>query len=96
MTPIIYTPGVAQGCRHFSHIYRRPRGVFLSFPLRDRLEQIRGGATALGHPLGASGAQLLVTLLYALKDLDKKRGVAISGEEGIAVLDEPSLRRQRG
>jgi malate dehydrogenase (oxaloacetate-decarboxylating) len=40
MTPIVYTPVVAQGCRHFSHIYRRPRGLFLSFPLRDRLQQI--------------------------------------------------------
>jgi malate dehydrogenase (oxaloacetate-decarboxylating) len=39
MTPVVYTPGVAEGCRHFSHIYRRPRGLFLSFPLRDRLEQ---------------------------------------------------------
>jgi malate dehydrogenase (oxaloacetate-decarboxylating) len=40
MTPIVYTPVVAEGCSHFSHIYRRPRGLFLSFPLRDRLEQI--------------------------------------------------------
>jgi malate dehydrogenase (oxaloacetate-decarboxylating) len=40
MTPIVYTPVVAEGCSHFSNIYRRPRGLFLSFPLRDRLEQI--------------------------------------------------------
>ena len=54
---------------------------------------VRGGATSLGHPIGASGARLLITLLYAMKDLGKKRGVAslcIGGGEGIAVMvDRP-------
>src|SRR5919109_3189054 len=48
---------------------------------------VRGGAVVLGHPIGASGARLLVTLLYAMKDLKKKRGIAslcIGGGEGIA------------
>jgi acetyl-CoA C-acetyltransferase len=52
---------------------------------------VRGGAVALGHPIGASGARILVTLLYAMKDLDKRRGVAaicIGGGEGLAVLVE--------
>jgi acetyl-CoA C-acetyltransferase len=52
---------------------------------------VRGGATSLGHPIGASGARLLTTLLYAMKDLGKKRGVAslcIGGGEGIAVMVE--------
>jgi malate dehydrogenase (oxaloacetate-decarboxylating) len=40
MSPIIYTPVVAQGCIHFSHIYRRPRGLFLSFPLADKMDEI--------------------------------------------------------
>jgi acetyl-CoA C-acetyltransferase len=52
---------------------------------------VRGGATSLGHPIGASGARLLITLLYAMKDFGKKRGVAslcIGGGEGIAVMVE--------
>lgn len=40
MTPIIYTPVVAQGCVNFSHIYRRPRGLFLSYPLADMMDEI--------------------------------------------------------
>jgi acetyl-CoA C-acetyltransferase len=52
---------------------------------------VRGGATSLGHPIGASGARLLVTLLSAMKDGGKKRGVAslcIGGGEGIALMVE--------
>ena len=40
MAPIIYTPVVAQGCINFSHIYRRPRGLFLSFPLANMMDEI--------------------------------------------------------
>jgi malate dehydrogenase (oxaloacetate-decarboxylating) len=40
MAPMIYTPVVAQACRYFSHIYRHPRGLFLSYPLADRMEQL--------------------------------------------------------
>ncbi|HEY5450654.1 MAG TPA: acetyl-CoA C-acyltransferase [Polyangia bacterium] len=50
-----------------------------------------GGAVALGHPIGASGARVLVTLLAALRDAGKRRGVAslcIGGGEGIAVAVE--------
>ncbi len=52
---------------------------------------IRGGAIALGHPIGASGARILVTLLSALADTGGKRGVAalcIGGGEGIAMAVE--------
>ncbi len=52
---------------------------------------VRGGAVVLGHPIGASGARLMVTLLYAMKDLNKRRGVAslcIGGGEGIAMMVE--------
>jgi malate dehydrogenase (oxaloacetate-decarboxylating) len=40
MTPIVYTPVVAQACQEFSHIYRRPRGLFISYPLRDSIPEL--------------------------------------------------------
>ncbi len=52
---------------------------------------VRGGAVVLGHPIGASGCRLLVTLIYAMKDLGKKRGIVslcIGGGEGIALIVE--------
>jgi len=50
-----------------------------------------GGAVALGHPIGASGARVLITLLSALADRGGRRGVAslcIGGGEGIALAVE--------
>ena len=52
---------------------------------------IRGGAIALGHPIGASGARILVTLLHAMEDHGYKLGLAalcIGGGQGIAVVVE--------
>lgn len=52
---------------------------------------VHGGAVALGHPLGASGARILVTLLYALELQGKKRGIAaicLGGGESVAVAIE--------
>lgn len=40
MLPIVYTPTVGLACQRFSHIYRRSRGLFISFPHRDRLAEI--------------------------------------------------------
>ncbi|MBM4227820.1 MAG: acetyl-CoA C-acyltransferase [Gammaproteobacteria bacterium] len=52
---------------------------------------VRGGACALGHPVGASGARIIVTLIHALRDMGGKRGVAslcIGGGEATAVAIE--------
>jgi acetyl-CoA C-acetyltransferase len=52
---------------------------------------IHGGACALGHPIGASGARILVTLMGALKRTGKKRGLAslcIGGGEATALAIE--------
>lgn len=52
---------------------------------------VKGGACALGHPIGASGARILVTLLHALKQQGGKKGIAslcIGGGEGVALAVE--------
>ena len=52
---------------------------------------VNGGAVALGHPIGASGARILTTLLYALKDRNLKRGIAtlcLGGGNGVALAIE--------
>ena len=52
---------------------------------------VQGGAVALGHPIGASGARILTTLLYSLKRQGKKRGIAtlcLGGGNGVAMAVE--------
>jgi acetyl-CoA C-acetyltransferase len=52
---------------------------------------VNGGAVALGHPIGASGARVLTTLLYALKDRGRTRGIAtlcLGGGNGVALAVE--------
>ena len=55
------------------------------------LVNVNGGAVALGHPIGASGARILTTLLYAMKNRNRKRGmvaICIGGGEASAVIVE--------
>ena len=52
---------------------------------------VHGGAIALGHPVGATGAKILTTLLYALRDMDKNLGLVslcIGGGQGVAIVLE--------
>ena len=52
---------------------------------------VNGGAVAMGHPIGASGSRILVTLLYAMKDRGAKRGIAslcLGGGEAVAMAVE--------
>jgi acetyl-CoA C-acetyltransferase len=56
-----------------------------------RKVNVNGGAIALGHPIGASGARLLTTLIYALKDRNLRRGIAalcLGGAEAVAMAVE--------
>ncbi|WP_058912376.1 acetyl-CoA C-acetyltransferase [Entomohabitans teleogrylli] len=59
--------------------------------LDARRVNVNGGAIALGHPIGASGARILVTLVHALRHYDKQLGLAtlcIGGGQGIAMVIE--------
>jgi acetyl-CoA C-acetyltransferase len=52
---------------------------------------VHGGAVALGHPIGASGARILTTLLYAMQRRHARRGIAalcLGGGNGVAVALE--------
>ena len=56
----------------------------------DRVN-IRGGAIALGHPIGASGTRILTTLLYGMKDRDASKGLAtlcLGGGNAVALSVE--------
>jgi acetyl-CoA C-acetyltransferase len=65
--------------------------VYRELDLDPEKVNVRGGAVALGHPIGASGARILTTLIHALKSLNKRRGVAslcIGGGEAVAMMVE--------
>jgi len=66
-------------------------GVLRELKIPKNRVNVHGGAIALGHPIGASGARILVTLLHAMKDRDARLGVAslcIGGGQGIAMVVE--------
>ncbi len=44
MMPIIYTPTVGEGCRQYSHVFRRPRGLYISYPHRNDIPALLGNA----------------------------------------------------
>ena len=46
MMPIIYTPTVGDGCRQYSHVFRRPRGLYISYPYRDEIFTLLNNAPA--------------------------------------------------
>ena len=68
-----------------------PMAFMQEMGLSRDVVNVNGGACALGHPIGASGARIMVTLLHALEKRDLKRGVAaicIGGGEGTAIAIE--------
>ena len=61
------------------------------FGLDPAKVNVNGGSVAIGHPIGASGARILTTLLYAMKQKDAKRGLAtlcIGGGEAVVLIVE--------
>jgi len=68
-------------------------GVLKELRIPRNRVNVHGGAIALGHPIGASGARVLVTLLHAMQDRDARLGVAslcIGGGQGISMIVERS------
>jgi len=68
-----------------------PMALMHELDVSHEIVNVHGGACALGHPIGASGARIMVTLVRSLKARGKKRGVAtlcIGGGEGTAVALE--------
>src|SRR2546422_9616411 len=74
-------------------------GVLRELHIPKSRVNVHGGAIALGHPIGASGARVLVTLLHAMADRDARLGVAslcIGGGQGIALGAAPALSSPAG
>jgi acetyl-CoA C-acetyltransferase len=68
-----------------------PMALMKELGVSHEVLNVNGGACALGHPIGASGARIMVTLIHALKARGGKRGIAtlcIGGGEGTAVALE--------
>jgi acetyl-CoA C-acetyltransferase len=65
--------------------------VIRELGMEESRVNIRGGAVAIGHPIGASGARVLITLLYALRDTGARRGMAslcLGGGEAVSLIVE--------
>ncbi len=68
-----------------------PMAAMTELGISETIVNVNGGACALGHPIGASGARIIVTLIYALKARGLKKGIAtlcIGGGEGTAIAIE--------
>ena len=68
-----------------------PMAAMTELKIPHDIVNVNGGACALGHPIGASGARIIVTLIYALKARGLKKGIAtlcIGGGEGTAMAIE--------
>src|SRR6202140_2551432 len=73
MLPIVYTPVVALGCQEFSHIYRRPRGLFIPYPLRHSIP-----ALLRNHP--NPGVDVIV-----VTDGERVLGIGDQGVGGLGI-----------
>ena len=73
LLPIVYTPTVGDGCQQFSRLYRKPRGLFLSLPHKDRIESI------LAHPHFDNVEAIVVT------DGERILGLGDQGAGGMGI-----------
>src|SRR5271169_6316405 len=73
MLPLVYTPAVGEGCQRFSEIWRKPRGLFLSYPNKGRIDQI------LNHPR-YDGVKCIV-----VSDGERILGLGDQGAGGIPI-----------
>lgn len=65
--------------------------------MNDDKLNVNGGAIALGHPIGASGARIIVTLLYEMMRRESRYGLAtlcVGGGQGISIIVERCLDEQ--
>lgn len=65
--------------------------IMKALKIEEEKVNVNGGAVALGHPIGASGARILTTMLYAMKDRGAKRGMAslcLGGAEAVSLIVE--------
>jgi len=65
--------------------------IFKALEIEREKVNVHGGAVAIGHPIGASGARVLTTLLYAMKDRGARRGMAslcLGGAEAVSLIVE--------
>ena len=68
--------------------------IFKTLGIEREKVNVRGGAVAIGHPIGASGARVLTTLLYAMKDRGAGRGMAslcLGGAEAVSLIVEQNM-----
>jgi malate dehydrogenase (oxaloacetate-decarboxylating) len=73
MLPLVYTPTVGEGCQRFSEIWKKPRGLFLSYPNKDRIDQI------LSHPRYAEVKCIVVS------DGERILGLGDQGAGGMGI-----------